>query len=125
VRVEPHTHVLVVDLVRVGRAGRDGGGSRGRQVHRGVLEVEGHQQSLPVRADLVDQLGVGQVQRLGSGVVQPGVAAAYPDQLLVQPVDAPAVRGELPWGVGEDGADGVVTARSMLHDTTEPCSSPA
>jgi hypothetical protein len=46
---------------------------------------------------LVDQLGVGQVQRRGSGVVQPGVAAAYPDQLLVQPVDAPAVRGEVRW----------------------------
>lgn len=30
-------------------------------------------------------------------MVQPGVAAAYPDQLLVQPVDAPAVRGEVRW----------------------------
>ena len=47
-RVEPPTHVLVVDLVQVGRAGRDGGGTRGRQVHRGVLEVEGDKQSLPV-----------------------------------------------------------------------------
>ena len=83
--------------MQVGRAGRDGGGTRGWQVHRGVLEVERHKQSLPVRADLVDQLGVGQVQRLGSGVVQPGVAPAYPDQLLVQPVDAPAVRGEVRW----------------------------
>jgi hypothetical protein len=60
------------------------------------------------------------VQRLGSGVVQPPVAAAYPDQLLVQPVDAPAVRGELPWGVGEGGADGVVIARSVLLDAAEP-----
>jgi hypothetical protein len=55
------------------------------------------------RAGLVDQLGVGQVQRLGSGVVQPPVAAAYPDQLLVQPVDAPAVRGELPGVSGKTG----------------------
>ena len=53
-------------------------------------------------------------------MVQPGVAAAYPDQLLVQPVDAPAVWGELPWGVGEDGADGVVTTHPVLLDSAEP-----
>jgi hypothetical protein len=67
---------LVVGLVQVGRAGRDGAGTRGRQVHRSVLDVEGNKQSLPVHADLVDQLGVRQMQRRGPGVVQPGVAPA-------------------------------------------------
>jgi hypothetical protein len=71
------------------------------------------------RAGLVDQLGVGQVQRRGSGVVQPGVAAAYPDQPLVQPVDAPA-EGRAGPERREGGADGVVTARPVLLDAAEP-----
>jgi hypothetical protein len=56
VGVEPHTRVLVVDLVQVGHAGRDGGGTRGWQVHRGVLEAEGDKQSLPVRSGLVERI---------------------------------------------------------------------
>ena len=124
-RVEPHTHVLVADLVQVGRAGRDGGGTRGRQVHRGVLEVEGHKQSLPVRADLVDQLGVGQVQRLGSGVVQPVVAPAYPDQLLVQPVDAPAEGASWSGASGKTGRTASSPPARCSLTPRNPCSSPA
>ena len=74
------------------------------------------------RAGLVDQLGVGQVQRRGSGVVQPGVAAAYPNQAGASG-RRPAEGRAGPERRGRRG--GQRRHRPLLLDTTEHCSSPA
>ena len=118
-RVEPHTHVLVVDLVQVGRAGRDGGGTRGRQVHRGVLEVEGtSNRCRSCRLGRPTGCWSGAAAWLGRGAARGG--GGLPRSAAGAAGRRPSRGGELVRSVGEGGADGVVTARPVLLDAAEP-----
>jgi hypothetical protein len=119
VRVEPHTHVLVVGLVQVGRAGRDGGGTRGRRVHRSVLEVEGtSNRCRSCRLGRPTGCWSGAAAWLGRGAARGG--GGVPRSAAGAAGRRPSRRGELVRSVGEGGAYGVVTARPVLLDPAEP-----
>ena len=92
---------------------------RGGQPGRGVGDVERRDETVAVVVCFVGELPVGQVHDAGAGVVQPGVAAAQADEVLVEAVGVPAVGGEVSGGRGEGGADGIVAARAVFFDAAE------
>ena len=75
--------------------------------------------ALAVRLDLVENAVLVRCSVVVPRPVQPRVAAAQPDQFLVQPVGGPPSGGGRPGRRGELRADGVVAARAFLLDAAE------
>lgn len=96
-------------------------GSNGPRPGRGLrgwmlAQVQGDHKAVFAVANRISEMHLRQVNGAGSGLVQPRISAAQTDQLLVQPVNRPAIGSNLGGGWWEGRADGIVATGSVLLD---------
>ncbi len=91
----------------------------GCRQRRRLAEIERDHEALVARIGLEGEGLVGEIENARPRPIEPGMAAAHPDQLLMAAKDRQPLRRQQSRALGEGRTDGVVAAEPVVLDAAE------